>query len=410
MQPIDRVLIVGGGPVGLTAALALGQRGVPVTLFEHYATPFEDPRAATLHPPSLEMLSALGAGEEVIRRGLVAPRFQFRDRASFEVVATFDLAHIADATAFPYCVQCEQHKVAAVLLDLIRSGKWDIELRLGTTVSAVAQDGDGVALTADGPQGEIALRAPWIVGADGGRSTVRKALGIGFEGFTWRERFLVVTTPFDFRTTFGFEYRNYLSDPAEWCALFKVPGSTPGGHWRVVFPTPPEETDEEVLSDDSILRRLTGAFGGSARDFPVMHRNLYIVNQRVAARFRQGRAFLVGDAAHANNPLGGLGMNSGIHDAVNLAGKLAEVWHGRVTGAAAEDLLDRYHRQRHTVAHEFVQAQTIRNKQTLEERDPEVRAKALAHLRATASDPVRARPFLMNTSLLASITRADAIP
>jgi len=410
MEHLERVLVVGGGPVGLAGALALAQRGVPVTVFEQAPAPFEDPRAATLHPPTLEMLSAMGAGEAVLRGGLSAPKFQFRDRATFNVVATFDLAHLADATPHPYCVQYEQHKLSADLIGLIRSGRWDVELRPGWTATDIAQDADGVTLSVTGPGGPVQFRAPYLLGTDGGRSTVRKALGIEFEGFTWRERFLVVTTPYDFRAAFGFEYRNYIADPAEWCALLKVPGFTASGHWRVVFPTQPDETDEAVLSDGSILRRLMGAFGGSARDFPVMHRNLYIVNQRVAARFRQGRCYLAGDAAHVNNPLGGLGLNSGIHDAVNLADKLAAVWHGRVKGAAAEDLLERYHRQRHTVAHEFVQAQTIRNKKTLEERDPAVRAAALAELGATASDPARARPYLMNTSLLASIARAASIP
>lgn len=398
----QRVVVCGAGPVGLAAAAALAQHEVPVTVLERQAQIASDPRAATLHPPTLDILAQLGVIDAVRSQGLVAPRFQFRDRASDEVIAVFDLCHLADDTEYPYCVQLEQHKLARLLREQIQRDGLDVELRLGSELTALDQDDAAVTLTLADQQ---RLSTAWLIGCDGGRSTVRKQLGVAFDGFTYRERFLVLTTPFDFQTERHFDYRNYVSDPRQWCALFKVPGDSAAGHWRVVFPTSSDETlsDDECLADEYCSSQLEGAFG--ATDMSLWHRNLYAVSQRVAASFRVGRVLLAGDAAHVNNPLGGLGMNSGIHDAWELAQTLAEVYHGQ----APASLLDRYDRRRRTVADEFVQQQTVRNKQTLEERDPDKRRQALQRLHAAADRPAASRDFLLNTSLIASCRRAASI-
>ncbi len=133
--------------------------------------------------------------------------------------------------------------------------------------------------------------------------------------------------------------------------------------------------------------------------------NLYQVHQRVADQFRRGRVLLAGDAAHVNNPLGGMGMNFGIHDGINLAGKLGAV----LRGEAPDTLLDRYDRQRGTVARSFLQAMTIANKKTLEERDPDKRAASQADLRAVAADPARMRAYLLRTSMIEGVKAAAAI-
>src|ERR1041385_473373 len=125
---------------------------------------------------------------------------------------------------------------------------------------------------------------------------------------------MVLTTSFDFAAERGYCFRNYIADPDEWTNLFKVAGDGGGPLWRAVFPTAPGETDEQVLNDDAVQGRLQKFFP-KAGPYPVVHRNLYNVHQRVAASFRKGRAFLAGDAAHVNNPIGGLGLNCGIHNA-----------------------------------------------------------------------------------------------
>jgi 3-(3-hydroxy-phenyl)propionate hydroxylase len=232
---------------------------------------------------------------------------------------------------------------------------------------------------------------------------VRKALDIAFEGFTWPERFLVVTTTFDFETL-GFAYSNYTMDPVEWTASFKVPGEDERGIWRCVFPTRAEEQDAELLDFARAAERLAG-FVPQSRTARVVHTNLYAVHQRVATTYRRGRVLLAGDAAHVNNPLGGMGLNFGLHDAHSLAQRLARIWRGE----ASAELLDQYDRQRRAVAEQYLQGQTIANKQTLEERDPARRAERQAQMREQAADPLLARRFLLRTSMIEGLAAAAAI-
>lgn len=395
---------MGGGPVGSVAALALVRQGIPVTLCEATLEPPRAPRAATTHPPTLKMLDDIGIGADVRRLGLTAPEFQFRDRRTQEIIATFDMSILADETDYPYCVQCEQWKVAGLALEAL--GDHDIaDVHLGAKVISFSQDGDEVRLTfetGDGDRGQAVGR--YLIGCDGGRSMVRKGLGIDFAGFTYPERFLVMAMEHDFAQSGGFIYRSYVMDPIEWCAVFKVPHNGPPGLWRTLFPTREEESDEDVVSDKSVDQRLKGLEATLSHQDTV-HRNLYKVHQRVAEKFHLGRCFLAGDAAHVNNPLGGLGLNSGIHDVMNLTAKISDVWHGR----AEADVFERYHRQRHSMAEEYVQAQTITNKKRLEATDETVRQRNMDELRENSQDPVKARAWLMRASLLESLRRAEEI-
>jgi len=140
-------------------------------------------------------------------------------------------------------------------------------------------------------------------------------------------------------------------------------------------------------------------------DFDIPYHALYGVHQRVAATFNKGRVLLAGDAAHVNNPIGGMGMNGGIHDAVNLAKKLAAVWFGRVE----QSVLDRYTRQRRKAQIDYVQAQSIANKKTLEEKDPVVRRQHLDELRRTSEDIALHKKFLYRSSLIDSLNSANAV-
>lgn len=280
----------------------------------------------------------------------------------------------------------------------------NVELRYGHEVVAVAQTDRDVAITVRGPAGIERHAGAYLVGADGGRSVVRKQCGIEFEGFTWPERFIVLTTPFDFAASRGYAPRSYFADPEEWCNCFKVSAGGPPGLWRTVFPAKPEATDEELMSDQAVQARLQKFFP-SASNYEIVHRNLYATHQRVARRFRLGRVLLAGDAAHVNNPIGGMGLNGGLQDAANLAEKLGDV----VTGQAPDALLDLYDLQRRTVATEFVQQQSIANKQRLEERDPATRRRNLDELAAIAADPARARTFLLRSAMIASQRRAAAM-
>lgn len=393
------VLIAGGGPVGVVTALALAQKGIPVRVYEAGEQVNAMPRASTLHPATLEMLASLGLLDEVIARGLVARTFQFWDRPSGSVVAEFDHAILKDDTPHPFVVQCEQHKVALMAIERLKAMPL-AEVEFSARVHAVEQTADGVKVTIDRDGEQEIVSGSYLVGADGGRSTVRKALDIEFEGYTFPERFLVLTTSFDFEKERGAGYRAYFSDPDEWCNLFKVAGEDGSGLWRVVMPTVPGETDEQVLNDEAVQNRLQKFFpkGG---DYNVVHRNIYNVHQRVAAKFQKGRVFLAGDSAHVNNPIGGLGVNCGIHDAVDLAARLTAV----IQDGAPEETLLGYEERRRPMNIEYVQQQTIANKKRLEEKSQEQREKNFAFLRETAADPVAHRNFLLRTSLLESVRR-----
>lgn len=399
-----RIIIVGGGPVGVVAALACAQHGYAVTLLEAEEEIDDNPRAATTHPSTLEMIAGVGLIDRFIQVGLVARYFQFWDKPARSKIVEFDHDVLRDETPYPFVVQTEQHKLAAMGIERLKTFA-DAEVRFATRATTVDQNGDSATVTVQGPDGSETLRGDYVIGADGGRSVIRKALDIAFEGFTWPERFLVLTTLDDFQELLpGCCYRNYLADPDEWTNLFKVAGDDGKGRWRAVFPTRVEESDEEALGDRSTYSRLQRVFP-LARRYNVVHRNLYKVHQRVAASFRKGRVFLAGDSAHVNNSVGGLGLNGGIHDAMELVDTLHQV----ISGQAGEDLFDRYTRRRRTLNIEFVQEQTIINKKRLEEREPAARQARFDELRATADDPVKHKEFLLRTSLIASVRKARSL-
>src|SRR5882757_9539370 len=335
----ERVFVAGAGPVGLVAAAALVRRGIPVTVFEGAPALSRESRASTFHPSTLDMLDDLGVADALVATGLVAPRLQYRTRRD-GVIAAFDFAGIADVTRHPYRLQSEQHNLTRIIDGALRADP-NYRIEFDRRVCAARQDADGVVVTLVAPDGTTEeRRGRWLIGADGARSEVRRALGVEFEGFTWPERFLVLSTPFDFDAVIpDLVSVNYVADPECWQFLLRIPGM-----WRVMFPIPQGVGDEAALTAEfgqSLLARVVAG----VRSFDILHTTLYRVHQRVAKRFRVGRAFLAGDAAHINNPLGGMGMNGGIHDAVNLTSRLAAVYGGQT----ADHDLDRYDAQRRLV-------------------------------------------------------------
>ena len=392
------VLIAGAGPVGLVSALTLARAGIRVTVFERATVLTEDLRASTFHPPTLDLLARFGVTGELVAQGLVARYTQQRDRRE-GLIAEFDMSLLEGETQHPFRLQCEQWKLTRMLLAQLEAMP-HVALRFGAVVESVAQDAAGVDLTVRQDGTVTTHRGDYLIGADGAWSAVRQSLGIEFEGFTYPERFLVVSTDFEFADHFPhLSYVNYVSDPQEWCVLLRVPTL-----WRVLFPTSPDETDEEVLTDASIEARLQGLL---PREVPydITHRTLYKVHQRVAREFRRGRVVLAGDAAHINNPLGGMGMNGGVQDAFNLSDKLVAI----LNDGADAALLDRYERQRRSVAIEYINANTQRNKKTIEERDPAKRQAVYDELRAIAADPVRQKQYLRKTSMIDALERSEEI-
>jgi 3-(3-hydroxy-phenyl)propionate hydroxylase len=400
----QRVIVIGAGPVGLCLSLTLAQEGVPVCLIEALGDHNfleQVPRAGTNHPATLELLQRVGLYDKLEPRGIIAPLFHYWDRPEGKLVAEFDHALLKDDTRFPYVLQCERIKIVEEALKLVKAHP-GIELRLSTEFTAFSQTADGVTAQVTNPAGESeTIAGSYLVSAEGARSIVRKDLDIEFEGFTYPDRTLNIEVAYDFRTH-GYTERNYISDPDEWSNLFHWKG--PPDRWRVHFPTAPD-ADESALTQPDALQARLQRFLPIGKRFDIVGSNLYVVHQRVAKKFRAGRAILAGDSAHVNSPIGAMGMNSGIHDAFNLAEKLVSI----LRGEADAGILDRYERQRRHVALQHTQAQTMRNKRLLTEKDPAVRRKNHDELRRTAEDPKLARAFLLRSSLIESLREAEQI-
>jgi len=390
----ERVLIAGAGPVGLVAAANLVRSGVPVTVLEAGHDLSEESRASTFHPPTLDMLDRLGAAKPLMVQGLVAPSFQYRSK-QHGVLAQFDFGMIADTTSHPYRVQCEQSKLTRILYEQLRNEP-NFELHFDAQVRHVAQHRSGVEISIDRNGRTETRSGRWLIGADGARSDVRRSLGIEFDGFTWPERFLVVSTPFDFHAVIpDLVAVSYVTDPVRWHFLLQIPGLC-----RVMFPVAAHESDEQALNPEFAQSLMAAVVPGIAR-YEIAHVTLYKVHQRVAKTFQQGRAFLVGDAAHINNPLGGMGMNGGIHDAINLTSRLVDVWHG----TKGDNDLEGYDRQRRLVTLEYIEKQSIQNKRNLESDGTEFR-RALTEI---AADKAAAYAYLLRVSMIASLRRAQEL-
>jgi 3-(3-hydroxy-phenyl)propionate hydroxylase len=386
---MTEVLVVGAGPVGLATALSLAHQGVSVKVIEAAPRLTEDHRAGSFHPPTLEMLAPFGVTEAMHRIGIKVPRWQIRDRRE-GVIVEWDLGLVADETPFPYRFHLEQYKLTPILMEKLKAFP-HASVHFGEEFEDAIQDGQTVTVNGK-------YKTSWLVGCDGGRSAVRKLIGTEFEGFTWPERFIVIGTLADF-APHGFTSNAYVADPREWAAVFHMPGL-----WRLAFPVHEEEDEAEVLMEAAVEARMQRFVARPGR-YEVPHKGIYRVHQRVAKRWRAGRILLAGDAAHLNNPLGALGLNGGLHDAILLGEYLGKVCRGE----ADEGLLDRYVRQRRTANIEFVQTQSISNKRLLEEADPGKRQENFDNLRRIADDRNLARDFLVRSSMIWSVRLAAEV-
>ncbi len=395
----ERVIVVGGGPVGSVAALLLAQQGIPVTLLEKEAGMVPDYRASTFHPPTLDLLEECGAEAALLRMGLICPVNQFRDRQKGKI-AEFDMSALKNDTRHPYRLQCEQFK-------LVDWAYGELAKMPGAQVlfrhefAGMTQDADGVRIEADTPEGRVSLAADIVIGADGGRSPVRKSAGIEFEGFTYPEHFLVCGTHYDFKRHMpDICSVNYVADPDEWYLLLEIPDM-----WRFIAPVDPAIEPSDAVKEQRIQASLQNLL---PRDEPyeILVKAIYRVHQRVAKTYRAGRVFLAGDSAHLNNPLGGMGVNGGLQDALSLTRRIADVWHGR----AADEVLAGYEPQRRPEAVNAIHAITERNKKLMEERDPVVRERNLARMAGIAADPKLAYQYMLDASMITSLRRCGMLP
>ena len=388
---VDPVIIAGAGPVGCTTALYLVQKNIPVVLLEALPDLPEDLRASTFHPPSLDLLDTLAVTEKLIPQGLKVHHYQYRDRRTNEI-AKFYMSELEGVTNHPYRLQCEQFKMTRTVIEMLKDYP-HVDVRFNARVKGYKNKDRYVNVLCQDGVIERRIRGSYLIGTDGADSTVRQSAGVLFEGLTYPERFLVISTPFPFEEHFeDLSWVNYVSDPDEWCVLLKTLDL-----WRVLIPTEIDTDPETLLSDEFIQERLQ-KLSPSSKPFDIYHRTLYFVHQRVAETYRPSdRVLLAGDAAHINNPLGGMGMNGGVHDAFNLSEKLVNIL---MSGTGADKLLDLYDRQRRGICMDFIQTHTIENKALMESADKTVQEKRQRNLMKISSDSQLAKAFLLKTSMI----------
>jgi 2-polyprenyl-6-methoxyphenol hydroxylase-like FAD-dependent oxidoreductase len=389
-----QVLIVGAGPVGLTAAVRLAAEGIRVLVLEAEPYSKTDWRASTFHCATLEVLEPVGVVPRMLAEGLRAPKYQVRERHG-DRAAMFDFGVLATETAYPFRLQLNQQHLVRMLHERLKDLP-SARVLFDTRVVGLTQDSEVVTVDVQAGDGQKQMRGQFLFGADGASSAVRGLIGTTFEGLTYAERFVIVSVTEDLGDLVpDLVYVNYLADPTEFLFVLRTPES-----WRVLFPIPPDEPDAEALIEERLQRTLQGVAARPA-PYTIIDRQIYKVHQRVAGAMRAGRVLLMGDAAHVNSPIGGVGLNSGIHDASDAAVRLARVFNG----ADLDAELDAYDAVRRRVALDYVQADTHRNTLLMQETDAERRWKEVTRLAEIAADPEQARAYLTRVSLLESIRR-----
>ncbi len=383
------VIVVGAGPVGLTAALALRTAGINVQVLEAGSDIPDELRASTFHPPTLEMYEPYGITDELLANGLICPDWQVRMHPSGER-AVFDLSVLRDDTRHPYRLQCEQSKLGRFLYNRVRE-----HVTFKARVTSVEQTDDAATVVV--ASGER-RSAKYVIGADGARSAVRQSLGIEFAGDIYPETTILVTTKFAFeRHLEGLSNVSYCWKPNGNFTLMRLKDV-----WRVSVYPPQDDDPEALVREQRLTPHLQDIVPG-VDDFGIEYARPYRVHQRLAATYRRGRVFLAGDAAHLNSPSGGMGMNGGIHDAFNLAARLVAALNG------GDGRLDGYERQRRPIAEEDIIRTSHQARSRMQERDPDARLKSLRELQRIAADRDELRRFLLRSSMIEGLRRAAAL-
>ena len=381
----DKVIVVGAGPVGLVTALKLARAGINVTVLEALPAIGNWPRAVVYHPPTVEALDKLGLLADMQAVGVTKKDYQWRS-VDGEILLKLDMGILEGRHPYPYNLHLGQHELAQIVLKhLVREP--NVTVHWNTKVTQIEQDADGVRVTAETPDGPRSFDTQWVVGADGASSGVRKATGQVFHGITWPQRFIVTNVFTDYEA-YGYAKANFIVDPVHFAVLCQIDAT---GLWRVAFAedaSMPEETLQDRL-EDRMKRLIPGPY-------ELVEMSPFRVHQRVVDNMRLGRVLMAGDAAHANSPIGGLGLTGGLLDAVALGDALTSV----IVHGAPDSLLDEYATERREIFTSYTSPTTTENKRRLSESDPEKRAADRARMRMIQDDPRMQEDLLLATNKL----------
>lgn len=372
MEDAGDVLVVGAGPVGLLSALALAQTGASVTVIEAAAEVSDAPRAAVYFPTTMLVLQALGMFDDVAARAIKGYSFGHHVPLLNERVQV-KIGQVP-GTSFDYNLHCGQDIVAKVAMEHgIRRG---VRILFSHRLDSIAQDADGATAIVNTPDGARQMRAKWIVGADGARSTVRRLMDIEFEGHSWPNRFVATNVYFDF-SKIGYSEANFICDPIYSAVIAKIDKD---GLWRLTYQ---EDTAQPAETFMDRLPERYAHFIPKGEPYELKAANPYAIHQRAAKTLRQGRVLLAGDAAHATNPCGGLGLTTGLITGMVLSDVLGAV----IRGEADEEILDRFSDERRRVFWDITSPAASQNKNMLERQTIEELAHDFEGVRAAANDP-----------------------
>jgi 3-(3-hydroxy-phenyl)propionate hydroxylase/6-hydroxy-3-succinoylpyridine 3-monooxygenase len=374
MRPDADVAVVGAGPAGVITALGLARAGLKVAVLESEAGIINSPRAIVYHWSALQGLDALGILEDAKAQGFIKQDYQFRSFATGEIFA-FNLSVLEGHTPYPYNLHLGQHDLAAIALKHFTRIAGNA-VRFNTRAISFSQDEEGVTVRAEGPGGAEDVRARFLVGADGARSTIRGGLGLGFDGFTWPDRVVATNVRYDFEKH-GFARSTMYMDPVHWAVTAKIDNTN---LWRCSY------GEDASLSEEEVVNRVPAHYkallpGGEPYELVMVAP--YRMHQRAAERMRVGRVLLIGDAAHVTNPVGGLGLTAGLFDAYALAPALAAV----IFGEADDMVLERWAEDRRRIFLDLVSPAACENKRRLAESDPVRQRQDYARMRRMCDDP-----------------------
>lgn len=358
MSMKQRVIIVGGGPVGLLTALGLAKAGTNVVVLEAESQPSDSPRALVYHFSVLPHLKRLGVLDDCVAAGLMRQNFAWRVHSTSEMIF-WDLSCLEGDVELPYALHLGQDKLSRILIEHLKALP-NVEVRYSSPVVDCEVGPRSVRVVLGGESPGVIVEGDWLIGADGANSFVRReVLNQNFFGITWPQRYVATNTRFDF-DKLGFGKTTMQVDDVYGSVICNIDADS---LWRVTFMEDPNLPMEGIRGRiDQVFKELLP----TNDPYEVVAFSPYRMHQRVTDRMRNGRVILIGDAAHVTNPTGGLGLTGGMFDAFALTSVLNQVIHdGR-----SEDILDVFEADRRRKFIELVSPRASDNLRNLYHQKP----------------------------------------